>query len=372
MLFSCERPISEFQSANFIKFFGSGFESKGNDVTELKDGGYILTGYDKIENGSDQQIFVVKVDLNGNLIWSNTYGNSTSSEEGKIVREVSDGFLLAGNSLDNSGITHPFIMKTDVYGNSVWYKEFDNSAFSVYVNDIYIKDSTIYVAGQWNSTNNVKSDFYSAKLKLLPEDSVKLEWPSSPSATYPESGSFFRKVFIKNESILLVGTEATENGSDKISVVTLKGSGNPVSVNSETTPDGFACDVSFDTGQLFVLTNSSSGMQLSKLNKNYDIEWQTELIDTIYAKSLARNEDGTFMVCGESLKEGTSLINFIKVDTLGSTENGKESFRTLQGTVGKLSQTKDKGLILVGTTNPIYGAMVQLIKTDKDLFMLKP
>src|SRR3989339_794940 len=67
MLFSCEKPIYEFQSHNFIKYFGSGYESKGNDVIEISDASYVLTGYDKV-NGFDYQVFAAKVDKNGNMI----------------------------------------------------------------------------------------------------------------------------------------------------------------------------------------------------------------------------------------------------------------------------------------------------------------
>jgi hypothetical protein len=78
------------------------------------------------------------------------------------------------------------------------------------------------------------------------------------------------------------------------------------------------------------------------------------------------------MICGESIVDGNSIINCIKVDANGSAEYGSQSFRTFQGTISRIIQTKDKGLILVGTTNPTFGANVQLIKTDMDLFLLKP
>ena len=54
ILFSCEKSISDFQSKNFVKFFGSGNESKGNDVIELSGGGYLVVGSDLV-NSTDYQ-----------------------------------------------------------------------------------------------------------------------------------------------------------------------------------------------------------------------------------------------------------------------------------------------------------------------------
>ena len=366
MLYSCQKPISEFQSANFIKFFGSGYQSKGNDVIELSEGGYVITGYDKI-NGSDNQILAAKVDINGNLVWSRTYGSRNSDEEGRIVKELSDGLLIAGTSTGASGITHSFIMKTNMYGDSLWSNEFGDKNFNIVVNDIIVNADYIYVAGQSDSTKVNKSDYYSAKLKLSP-DSVQLVWNIF---RFTGTNSSFERVFLKNQNMILVGTYGYEN---RISIATLQ-QDNGSEMNFEYTesmPLGTVSDVSMAGDLLYVLANNSSGTQLFKLNASHTVEWPTDIINSVSGKAVAYNEDGTLMVCGESTVEGNTLINFIKVDAAGSAVYGSQSFKTYQGTIGRIKPTQDKGLILVGTTNPTFGANVQLIKTDKDLFLLKP
>jgi hypothetical protein len=364
LLFSCEQPISEFQSQNFIKYFGSGYDSDGNDVIELSDGSYVFVGYDEVNeiNGLDVQIFVAKVDKNGNLIWSNTYGIFGNTEEAKIVKEVSDGFLIAGTSLERDTI-HSFIMKTNAYGDSLWYKEFGNPSFNIIVNDFIVNSTNIFVAGQSTSKDVTKTDYYTAKLSLTGE----VEWNK---INYPESNSAFKRVFLEGDSILLVGLDGNEK---KISIVTLlQSNGNTKNYeNAETVYESVA-DALLVGDQLYILANTQSGTQLSKLNSSHILEWQTELISSITGKTIAYNEDGTLMICGESIVDGNSIINCIKVDANGSAEYGSQSFRTFQGTISRIIQTKDKGLILVGTTNPTFGANVQLIKTDMDLFLLKP
>jgi len=363
MLFSCEKPISEFQSQNFIKFFGSGYESKGNDVIELSDGGYVITGYDKA-NGSNSQIFAAKVDKNGNLIWSNTFGEMNVQKEGKVVKEVSDGFLIAGTSLGSSGITHSFILKTNAYGDSLWYKEFGDPSYSIVVNDFVVSSSNIFVAGQSDKTAVNKTDFYKAKLDL----SGVLIYDKS---SYTGTNSSYKRIFLQQgDNLLLIGT-LNDNVISIVPVVqSTMNENNPYNtvIANET-----AADASLNGDQIYLLINNSiqSSFKVSKLNLSYSEEWHTESISSIVGKSVAYNDDGTLTICGESILEGNSIINFIKVNADGSTYYGQQYFRTFQGTVGRVIQTKDKGLIMVGTTNETYGKNVQLIKTDKNYFMLK-
>jgi hypothetical protein len=362
-LFSCEKPISEFQSANFIKFFGSGYESKGNDVIELSDGGYVVTGYDMV-NGTDKQIFLAKVDLNGNIVWSNTFGNfkaSNSVDEGRILKEVSDGLLVAGTCVRSSGITQSFIMKVSIYGDLDWYKELDyedDSTYNLEVKDIFVSDNNIFVAGQGHFTN-----YWAEKLSL---DGDKV-WSNSWDGLLNSS---FSRVFQDADTVLLVGTDGNGNYR-KITSININGNKSPINDIPPLVPDESTADASLVGEILYILSNSSSGTQLLKLNASHIIEWQTEKIASVTGKSFAYKDDGTIMICGESTEGGVSSINFIKVDASGSTDYGPQSFRNLQGSIERVIQTKDKGLILVGTTNGTFGSRVQLIKTDKDYFMLK-
>ncbi len=364
-IFSCEKPISEFQSRNFIKFFGSGFESKGNDVIELSDETYFFTGYDNVK-GTDYQIFAAKVDKNGNQVWSKTFGIYGIREEGKIVKELSDGLLIAGTSLGSSGITHSFIMKTDVYGDSLWYKEFGDASISIVVNDITLNESSIFVAGQAVYAGNTKTDYYGAKLDLS-GDKV---W--NVVTFFRNTNSTFKKIFLEGENILFIGTDGNEN-IYKRSIVTCKQSdGLSLDFENSETVNEIVADASLVEDQLFILTNVQDSMQLSKLNSSHIEEWKTEMISPVTGKTFVYNEDGTLLIFAETAEDGTTLINTIKVDAGGSTEYGAQSFRTFPGTIGKAIQTNDKGVIFVGTTNPTFGANVQLVKTDKDLFLLKP
>ncbi|RPH30584.1 MAG: hypothetical protein EHM93_15535 [Bacteroidales bacterium] len=361
-LISCEKPISEFQSENFIKFFGSGYESKGNDVIELVDGGYVITGYDK-QSTLDNQIFVAKVDKNGNLAWRKTsFGKSDIKEEGKVVKEVSDGFLIAGTSA-RSGITHSLILKISLDGDSLWYKEFSDADYNITVNDIVTADNNIYVAGYSDASKIGSTDYYISKLDNLGET----VWEKSFSIG---KNSSFRKIFIREGNLLAVGKDGIEN---RISIVSISQStGIPSEAVYLDEQNEKAADASLVDNQLYVLSaEGTSSTKLSKLDSNYEWVWDYKSSSPIIAKAFTYQVDGSLMVCGETIVEGNSLLHFIKINPDGTLYKDEGYFKTFGGNVERIIETRDNGLIMVGSTTPTYGMNIQLIKTDKDYFMLK-
>ena len=122
---------------------------------------------------------------------------------------------------------------------------------------------------------------------------------------------------------------------------------------------------------LILLNNGILNSALVNVNSQLDQVWRTDDINSIVAKSVTLKNDGTAIIAGESTLEGITYINFIKVDNNGEVYYGNDVFRTFQGNVGKVLKTNDDGLILVGTTASTFGKTIQLIKTDKDYFMLK-
>lgn len=362
ILFACEKPISEFQSKNFVKFFGSGYESKGNDVIELSGGGYLVVGSDLVNN-TDYQTFACKIDADGNLIWSNTYGEGTLKDEGTTVREVSDGFIISGTSVETGGLIHSFLMKINQYGDVRWTKLVGKQDCDITVNDIIVDGNSIYLAGSSDTLLANKTDYYISKL----DTSGNKIWDKHFQISLNSS---FRRIFSKNDDLVLVGTDGT---SGKISIFfcpkTHFGLNNskPAGNNGEITADAF-----FSGNQLLILLNNGvSSSALENLNTGLSQVWRTDDINSIVAKSVTLKNDGTAIIAGENTLEGTTYINFIKVDNNGEVYYGNDVFRTFQGNVGKVLKTNDDGLILVGTTASTFGKTIQLIKTDKDYFMLK-
>ncbi|MEP7170786.1 MAG: T9SS type A sorting domain-containing protein, partial [Bacteroidota bacterium] len=120
--------IKTDSSGNLLwsKTFGGTGDDEGRSVQQTTDGGYIISGYK--EKGSafiDLDIYLIKTDSNGNLLWSKTIGG-TGDEIGFSVQQTTDGgYIVLGITYSvGAGGLDVYLIKTDDNGNSLWTKTF--------------------------------------------------------------------------------------------------------------------------------------------------------------------------------------------------------------------------------------------------------
>ncbi len=118
------------------RFGGSGIDIS-YDITNTDDGAYVITGHtystdtDVTGNHGGSDLWLIKVDDTGQLIWGHTFGG-TGFDMGRSVSQGSDGgFIIAGNSrsgdgdlIANEGENDIWLLKTDSEGNMVWQQSF--------------------------------------------------------------------------------------------------------------------------------------------------------------------------------------------------------------------------------------------------------
>ena len=93
------------------------------DVTPTNDGGYIAIGINTDVNL--EGIYVVKVDMMGNTEWDQTFSLSNYAERGYSVREVPEGgYILIGSAnLEGTPDFRPWLIRLDANGNLLWSTE---------------------------------------------------------------------------------------------------------------------------------------------------------------------------------------------------------------------------------------------------------
>jgi len=133
--------------------FGGPYEDYGMSVLNDVRGGFIITGGTCSDASDNSDIFLLKTDKNGNLVWAKTYGIPMADEVGyKVIAARDGGYLICGSSyisfiLDRSD---EVIMKVDVNGNMLWSKVYGTS--SIYssceaTTIVELPDRSIYVGG---------------------------------------------------------------------------------------------------------------------------------------------------------------------------------------------------------------------------------
>jgi hypothetical protein len=99
----------------WAKTFGSASDDRGNDVALTGDGGYIITG----ENGSD--VYVIKTDADGNINWQSEYGGNGTDYAYSIKSTVDGGYIISGASNSFSASHYDtYIVKISANGDSLW------------------------------------------------------------------------------------------------------------------------------------------------------------------------------------------------------------------------------------------------------------
>jgi hypothetical protein len=93
-----------------------------NTVMQTKDGGFFLAGW---LAGGTKNAWVVKTNGEGAMLWNQSYGERKSAIVG--VHQTSDGgYILAATK----NVTESWILKTDSLGNQVWNITFSDAHFA--------------------------------------------------------------------------------------------------------------------------------------------------------------------------------------------------------------------------------------------------
>jgi hypothetical protein len=163
---SCDKDISTDTNADFkaeldwSKSFGGSFEENTNSVVSTSDGGMLILGHsnsydgDIIKNHDLIDILLTKLDAEGNLIWTKTFGGSLN-DYGMSIIPTSDGnFVIAGYSASsngdvpgNVGLHDFYISKITGEGNIIWSKNYGFSNHDHAHKIIQTRDGGYFVAG---------------------------------------------------------------------------------------------------------------------------------------------------------------------------------------------------------------------------------
>jgi hypothetical protein len=90
----------------------------GAAITATQDGGFVLAGHFESIPGKGnglQDIFLIKIDMFGNVLWSNTIGG-TGGETVIAIRETEDQGLMIFGTNTVQGVSSIFLIKTDKNG----------------------------------------------------------------------------------------------------------------------------------------------------------------------------------------------------------------------------------------------------------------
>lgn len=310
------------------------------------DGGYIIGGYsksnisgEKTENsrgGTD--IWIVKIDDSGNIVWQKTYGGSgedslfsikETSDGGYIVGAASDSNISGDKTENSRGGLDYWILKLNSSGEIIWQKTYGGAQPEFYAYVVETTDGGYFVGGYSDSDvsgdktdpTNGQRDFWALKL----DTSGAIVWQKSIggslldllSAAFQTTDGGFLLGGFSSSGISGDKTEASRGVTDNW-IVKLDDNGN---VEWDKTYGGNASDVprdiiqTVDGGYLVGGYSKSniSGDKTEDSRGDYDywvlkldnignLVWQKTIggsaID--YPRNVKQLTDGTYLIAGWS------------------------------------------------------------------------
>lgn len=88
------------------------------DIVQIPDGDYVFTGSTNGFDGDGYDIFLVKLDRVGNVMWSREHGTPAMDKGRSLAMTDDGGFAIVGMTLDTeNGDSDVFFIKTDAEGN---------------------------------------------------------------------------------------------------------------------------------------------------------------------------------------------------------------------------------------------------------------
>ena len=290
------------------KTFGGVKAYVGNWIQQTSDGGYIILGSVAsffIPLPINVDIWLIKIDSEGNKEWDKTFGKKLRWEGGECVQQTSDGgYIILGNiGFSYSGV---LLIKTDNNGNKLWEKTFGGTKYSGGYSIQQTSDGGYIIVGE-KSFQNYKYSY----VWLIKTDSFGvLE---------------YERTF---------GNKGDLNGGYSI---------------QKTSDGGYIIGGCTTSGNI----NDKYDSLLIKIDSNGMIEWENSFggIGWDYCLSVQQTNDGGYILCGSTDSYGADNdIWVVKTDSAGNKLWHKILGGDNYDKACSIQQTSDGGYIVVGET----------------------
>lgn len=101
--------------------FGGAKEDFGSSVQQTRDGGYIIAGDTSSFGAGGYDVYLIKTDSSGKLIWQKTYGGAEEDDGLSVQQTREGGYIISGGSTSfGSGSFDVYLVKTDPSGKQLW------------------------------------------------------------------------------------------------------------------------------------------------------------------------------------------------------------------------------------------------------------
>jgi hypothetical protein len=146
------------------KTFGGSNEDGASSVIQTTDGGFVIAGETMSFGSGDYDVFVVKIDDKGNFLWKNTIGGTDCDGCQAIQQTYDGGYIIVGDTKSSGKGWHDMnLIKLDAQGKVCWSKTYGGKDFDCGEAVKQTRDRGFIITGWTRSFGAGLSDVYVVK-----------------------------------------------------------------------------------------------------------------------------------------------------------------------------------------------------------------
>ena len=148
------------------KTYGGESHEDGIALSETDNGDFILVGLTESYGEGGKDIYVLKINSIGDTIWTKTIGGQRNDYPSDIIKTLSDEYIITGTTSSYGEYYHDddlFLLKIDGYGNIVWSQTYGGVEDESSIRLIQTSDTNFLVIGNTQSSGFGQEDIFLIK-----------------------------------------------------------------------------------------------------------------------------------------------------------------------------------------------------------------
>jgi hypothetical protein len=315
----------------WTKTIGGPESEEGNSLIQTSDGGYAITGFTKSFGTGELDVYLVKLDASGNLQWTKAIGGKNDDMGNSLIQTSDGGYAIAGSTRSfGAGEWDVYLVKLDANGNLQWTKTIGGKKDDVGTSLIQTSDGGYAITGSTRSSGAGEADVYIVKL----DANGNLQWTKTIGG---ENNDWGLSLIQTSDGGYAITGATTSFGAGKadVYVVKLDASGHlqwTKTIGGPRGDWGFSLIQASDGG--YAITGITSSDELAayfgpaeadvyvvKLDADGNLQWTKTIGGPEHDRgiSLIQTSDGGFAIAGatQSFGAGEWDIYVVKLDKNG-------------------------------------------------------
>jgi len=206
----------------------------GLSVLQTNGNGFIIVGGTINYNEGTEDIALIKTDMNGDTLWTKTYGGTNTDYARSIIETNDNGYIICGSTYSfGNGGSDVYLIKIDSNGNQQWYKTF-GGIYNEAGHCIYKTIDNGYIITGYSSNNTLTS---SADLYLIKIDEAgDTLWTRTYGGTQYDRGNSVQQT--NDNGYIVCGTTVSfGNGNGDVYLIKTDENGESTGFNEMTDSD---------------------------------------------------------------------------------------------------------------------------------------